>query len=217
MPAPLPDAVAGLSLLAGWAADSLVLRSRLRAARRDPLTALFTRDPWARRARRIAARPAALVLLADVDSFKRINDTFGHLAGDAVLAATGQRLAAWAAQCHGVAGRLGGDEFAAAVICHIGGAAAAAALDSLAAALAVPVVARPGVLVPVSVTVGAARASRFPRGDLPAALAAADAAMYRARRAGARWQLAARQEEAPVTGRAPHRRARHHGREVSQR
>ncbi len=133
-----------------------------------------------------------------------------------MLAATGRRLAAWAAQCHGVAGRLGGDEFAAAVICHIGGAEAAAALDSLAAALAVPVVARPGVLVPVSVTVGAARASRFPRGDLPAALAAADAAMYRARRAGARWQLAARQE-APVTGRAPHRRARHHGREVSQR
>jgi diguanylate cyclase (GGDEF)-like protein len=202
------DAAVGLSLTLGWTADSLLLRSRLRAARRDPLTGLYTRQPWANRARRVAAQPSALVLLADVDAFKRTNDMFGHLAGDAVLAVTGRRLAAWAGQRRGVAGRLGGDEFAAVVICRAGDIETA--LDSLATAFAEPVAAGPGVEVPVSATVGAALATGCPRGDLRGALAAADAAMYRAKQAGTRWQLAAHRH-GDVIGRAPLRRARYHG------
>ncbi len=54
-------------------------------------------------------RPRALVLF-DLDGFKHYNDTFGHLAGDELLARLGGRLAGMAAG-HGTAYRLGGDEF----------------------------------------------------------------------------------------------------------
>ncbi len=59
------------------------------------------------------ARPLAL-LLFDLDGFKHYNDSFGHTAGDALLARLGQRLAAAVADC-GAAYRLGGDEFCALV------------------------------------------------------------------------------------------------------
>jgi diguanylate cyclase (GGDEF)-like protein len=51
-----------------------------------------------------------LLLLFDLDGFKGYNDTFGHLAGDALLAHLGGRLSAAVAP-HGTAYRLGGDEF----------------------------------------------------------------------------------------------------------
>jgi two-component system cell cycle response regulator len=55
-------------------------------------------------------RPATL-LLFDLDGFKRYNDTFGHAAGDALLARLGRRLADCVAP-RGTAYRLDGDEFA---------------------------------------------------------------------------------------------------------
>jgi diguanylate cyclase (GGDEF)-like protein len=51
-----------------------------------------------------------LLLLFDLDGFKRYNDTFGHLAGDALLARLGRKLIA-AVRPYGEAYRLGGDEF----------------------------------------------------------------------------------------------------------
>jgi diguanylate cyclase (GGDEF)-like protein len=56
-----------------------------------------------------ASNPLVLILF-DLDGFKSYNDTFGHLAGDAVLARLGGKLAA-AIASHGTAYRLGGDEF----------------------------------------------------------------------------------------------------------
>jgi diguanylate cyclase (GGDEF)-like protein len=56
-----------------------------------------------------AATPAVL-LLFDLDGFKSYNDTFGHLAGDALLTRLGRALARAVAP-HGRAYRLGGDEF----------------------------------------------------------------------------------------------------------
>ena len=49
-------------------------------------------------------------MLFDLDGFKSYNDTFGHLAGDALLARLGGKLAAAVAPA-GDAFRLGGDEF----------------------------------------------------------------------------------------------------------
>src|SRR5205085_9990968 len=51
-----------------------------------------------------------LLLLFDLDGFKSYNDTFGHVAGDALLARLGKKLRA-AVSPHGTAYRLGGDEF----------------------------------------------------------------------------------------------------------
>lgn len=61
------------------------------------------------RARR-AGRPLCLLYI-DVDHFKEINDTFGHLAGDATLETVAERLTA-ALPENSIIGRLAGDEFA---------------------------------------------------------------------------------------------------------
>jgi two-component system cell cycle response regulator len=53
-----------------------------------------------------------LLLLFDLNGFKRYNDTFGHPAGDVLLARLGRRLQQ-AAEPHGSTYRLGGDEFCA--------------------------------------------------------------------------------------------------------
>jgi len=55
-------------------------------------------------------QPLSLILI-DVDNFKSVNDTYGHLAGDNTLAAVGNALRAHVRSVD-VVGRLGGDEFA---------------------------------------------------------------------------------------------------------
>lgn len=52
------------------------------------------------------------LLLIDLDRFKEINDTLGHLAGDKVLKQIGPRLQSELGEVPGVIARLGGDEFA---------------------------------------------------------------------------------------------------------
>jgi two-component system, cell cycle response regulator len=58
----------------------------------------------------VAARTRATMVLFDLNGFKSYNDTFGHPAGDALLARLGRALAD-AIAGHGTAWRLGGDEF----------------------------------------------------------------------------------------------------------
>lgn len=52
------------------------------------------------------------LLLIDLDRFKEINDTLGHLAGDKVLKQLGRRLQEMLSETRGLVARLGGDEFA---------------------------------------------------------------------------------------------------------
>lgn len=68
-----------------------VLKERIRAARLDPLTKLS-------------------VAMIDIDHFKKVNDTYGHQAGDAVLKAVAQAVAS-ALRGTDLAGRYGGEEF----------------------------------------------------------------------------------------------------------
>jgi diguanylate cyclase (GGDEF)-like protein len=91
-----------------------LLGSSRREALSDPLTGLpnrraFTRDLEAALAVASARRPLIVALL-DLDGFKQYNDTFGHPAGDALLARFGERLASVTAGT-GRAYRIGGDEF----------------------------------------------------------------------------------------------------------
>jgi diguanylate cyclase (GGDEF)-like protein len=89
-------------------------------ANRDALTGLGNRralltDLQTAVAQAIPAQPK-LLLLFDLNGFKRYNDTFGHPAGDVLLARLGRRLQE-AAQPHGSTYRLGGDEFC--VLCDV--------------------------------------------------------------------------------------------------
>ncbi len=81
---------------------------------------------------RTAERPAILGLF-DLDGFKQYNDTYGHPAGDALLARLGAKLAESVSD-HGRAYRLGGDEFC--VLIPRGESSAHGVIDLAAAALA---------------------------------------------------------------------------------
>jgi diguanylate cyclase (GGDEF)-like protein len=86
---------------------------RLRfSSEHDPLTGLSNRRYFNERVLAVdGGRPVwGCVLLADLDHFKRINDTHGHPAGDAVLAAISQRLSA-ALRENDKLVRWGGEEF----------------------------------------------------------------------------------------------------------
>ncbi len=86
-------------------------------AHSDPLTRMPNRlmfeDRMKKALARAGARPepcALAVLFIDLDGFKPVNDSFGHVAGDAVLREIGRRLQAVARPEDTVA-RVGGDEF----------------------------------------------------------------------------------------------------------
>ena len=91
----------------------MLTASRVEAST-DALTGLGNRRSLTRDLERVAAdasggRPACLALF-DLDGFKAYNDTFGHPAGDSLLARLATSLRG-AMETHGVAYRMGGDEF----------------------------------------------------------------------------------------------------------
>jgi two-component system cell cycle response regulator len=100
-----------------------MLRRSQREALTDALTGLGNRRALMNDLRdalegRTAKQPRALILF-DLDGFKHYNDSFGHPAGDALLARLGTALEE-VVRGHGKAYRLGGDEFCALVDGHAG-------------------------------------------------------------------------------------------------
>ncbi len=183
--------------------ESVELTERLEAAAvLDDLTGLPNRRLLTDRlegalSRQARSRRPVLVLYGDLDGFKRVNDTGGHGAGDAVLRATALRISALLRPEDTVA-RIGGDEFV--VLLEPTplepGATADADRDldvarevatRIGAAVAAPVVVD-GVEYFVSMSVGIALGYA---GDDPRhVLRDADAAMYQAKEHGkARWEV----------------------------
>ncbi|MEV5864362.1 GGDEF domain-containing protein [Streptomyces sp. NPDC052071] len=186
--------------LAGWTLHTTVLHHRLVQAQRDPLTGTWRREAFTERAQRLLERrPDEVVLvLADADHFKRLNDDFGHEAGDTALASIGARLTEWAGR-HGVAGRLGGDEFAA--LACIEPRHQALRLEHLACLMARPVP-YGDVLLPMAVSVGAATPAAIESSDLPTLMRAADTAMYEGKHRGVVVQARPEHAQAPsINGR----------------
>jgi diguanylate cyclase len=108
----LPTMTMFAQLIASEVERATALHAAQREAETDELTGCLTRravDRWLTLVRD-AAPEAVACAFADLNAFKQVNDTFGHAAGDAVLAAVGAELRR---RCRGddVVGRLGGDEF----------------------------------------------------------------------------------------------------------
>ncbi len=88
-----------------------------RVSRRDELTQLCNRRAFFENARTLMDRSdigsfEISVIMVDVDLFKKVNDHFGHQAGDAALVAVANILRSAMPSDRGVAGRIGGEEFA---------------------------------------------------------------------------------------------------------
>jgi diguanylate cyclase (GGDEF)-like protein len=84
-----------------------------RAARYDSLTGLPNRATILKcleDALRVASRTEVALLIVDLDRFKDVNDTLGHLVGDDILRQAATRIEQIFGK-HGTVGRLGGDEF----------------------------------------------------------------------------------------------------------
>ncbi|MGN7779468.1 GGDEF domain-containing protein [Mycolicibacterium sp. 22603] len=161
----------------------------LERAGRDPLTGLLNRRSFDRYAARMLDEsdidPEAhlVVVMIDLDNFKRLNDTRGHQAGDDALVAVGRALGQAVADIVAIVARTGGEEFVVAAEWHTDdpGPLAQRFCDGIA-----------GLPMSITASVGAAtvpiRSLRRGPGHLQARVnqlvGAADDAMYEAKRAG---------------------------------
>jgi len=118
------------------------------------------------------------VCLFDLDDFKDVNDTYGHLAGDDLLVAIARIIEASVRSTDAVA-RLGGDEFAVFLHSPIDRSGTERVLGAIAAEAASPMIVR-GETVRGSVSAGAAMVDRR-QFDIEEVLAAADRALYAAK------------------------------------
>ena len=156
-------------------------------AMHDPLTGLANRTLLQEVLQAALEQPRGAdrvaVLACDLDGFKPINDRFGHAAGDEVLVQVAGVLRA-AAGNRGTVARLGGDEFVIVVLDEDSARAVFEVAAGIHAALRAPI--RVGHRqLPVKVSIGIALAGPDTLGGgAPSLLAAADAALYRAKAAG---------------------------------
>ena len=167
------------------------------AASTDPLTGMFNRRGFAEACARVIEREAtagrpATVLIFDIDHFKSINDRFGHPAGDEILKLF-STIVVNSLRISDLSGRIGGEEFAAFLPCSLedGILAAERVREAFEAS---GIVDESG---PVDTTVSIGVAGGPAGTELEVLLAAADTALYQAKRGGRNRVEAA--EELPLS------------------
>jgi diguanylate cyclase (GGDEF)-like protein len=166
--------------------DKQLAHRRLRwLAHNDSLTGLVNRAQFREQLQAFLPRteqeePLAVITF-DLDSFKQVNDTQGHAAGDALLKAFGARLLS-VARRHDTVARLGGDEFAMLVRGVASEGGIRPLLHRLLGALKEPVNVG-GTLIVLRASMGVAFAPRDGT-DVDDLLNHADIALYSAKRAG---------------------------------
>ena len=156
-------------------------------ARTDDLTGLRNRRDFAERLERHLTRAAydqrpIGLLLIDIDFFKQINDWHGHGAGDQLLTAFAGRLRE-ATRPDDLVARWGGEEFVVLLTDLGSGNVLAERAEQIRKAIASTPFIVAGQAIGVRVSIGAARSS-VALASSDALLAAADGAMYEAKRAG---------------------------------
>jgi diguanylate cyclase len=171
-------------------------------ARQDALTGLPNRpaadDRLAHEMTRHRRNLAGLtVLMVDIDRFKAINDTHGHAVGDEVLKVVARTLSGQCRASDFVA-RLGGEEFLV-LLPETGAGAGRLVADKLRRAVAEAALPYAG---RVTVSMGMAAPAEY-YADGAAALAAADVALYAAKRGGRNRVVASGEEEVKAPAAAP--------------
>ena len=165
----------------------------LQLAKFDPLTGFINRRGLAESYHQLVAEAstrgeAVAIVMADLDSFKQVNDLYGHGAGDLVLQECARRITEVLPD-RAIAARIGGDEF----VCLVPfDRARPERIDDLANRLIMAMEIRCAAIDAidgVTLSIGIARNDNCsPSGevqrDLPAMLHAADIAMYQAKRQG---------------------------------
>ncbi len=190
--------VAVQPVLAIFAVPTVLLARRfmmhaqlLAKSRIDTKTGLLNAGTWESEAaaeisRAIRTRSPLSVALIDIDHFKAVNDTYGHLVGDKVLRALGGALREQLRD-YDLAGRFGGEEFVVLLpqTDETNTVSIAERLRTHIAGMSIPINddARSGACVQLTVSVGVA-ALDAAGGELTDLLAAADAALYHAKQNG---------------------------------
>jgi diguanylate cyclase (GGDEF)-like protein len=156
------------------------------AARTDAKTGLLNAGAWQREATvevtRARAQTPLAVAIADIDHFKAVNDTHGHLAGDAVLAAVAAAMRDLLRDCD-LCGRFGGEEFAL-LLPRTTAAQALEITERIRQGISQLAIPRDGAAaIRVTISIGVAVPSQTRR-TLDELLAAADHALYQAKRSG---------------------------------
>jgi diguanylate cyclase (GGDEF)-like protein len=159
-------------------------------SRTDAKTGLLNASTWEKEAtvevtRAVRTRTPLAVAIMDIDRFKEVNDTHGHLAGDQVIKEIAQTLTN-ALREYDLAGRFGGEEFVL-LLPHTRSADALLVAERIRAQIS-----RLGVLpgtpdgeaIHVTVSVGVAALDGGAQRELKELLAAADSALYRAKGSG---------------------------------
>jgi two-component system cell cycle response regulator len=155
---------------------------------RDVLTGVYNRRHFEERltaewAFATRHRTPLAVIMIDVDHFKRVNDTYGHLAGDAALRVVGSTLS-YVLRAEDLAARFGGEEFV--VIARgIDRNRARMLADRLRSAIETCEVVYEGTHIRITASLGVSVTTPDkPMVDGPSLVAAADAALYRAKNQG---------------------------------
>ncbi|MFG1359113.1 GGDEF domain-containing protein [Xanthobacter pseudotagetidis] len=173
--------LAFLALLGAVVAD--VIEESRQEGNADPLTSLANRRGFLRRVKAISGDPSRLsmsVVYCDIDHFKSINDTYGHLVGDQVLQQFA-RLLQSEIRPQDVAARLGGEEF---VVLLMDANLSGAHVFAERVRQEVELARFPGLPQQASVTASFGIAQWRPGENLLAVMSRADTLVYEAKRAG---------------------------------
>jgi diguanylate cyclase (GGDEF)-like protein len=195
----LTYAVAGNIFLAPAALPVITLLQRsLRHAqlvidaRADSKTGLLNAATWEREsaaelARAVRTRSPLAIALLDIDRFKVVNDTYGHMVGDQVIKEIALSLGGSSLRDYDVAGRFGGEEFSL-LLPQTRAVDAFRIAERVRANIAALSIIAPGATggerVHVTVSIGVAALDSGSVRKLSELMAAADAALYRAKAGG---------------------------------
>lgn len=180
-------ALAPITVSAVMAARNALLAELQFVAAHDALSGLLNRGAFYERGEAMLSslalqRRSVAVLMLDIDRFKAINDRYGHAVGDQVLSDFSV-LAKGCMREGDVLGRTGGEEFAAVLPDCDRDAALAIARRLCEQFAATPLVLGAGQVLEATVSIGVAAEANAQTG-LDRLLLVADAALYRAKRAG---------------------------------